>query len=42
VKIQLVDDVASHVDRFYPKLVLCLVLFKHGPRHINQGSILPL
>jgi hypothetical protein len=34
MKVESVDGVASSVDCFRPKPVRCLVLIKHGPRHV--------
>jgi hypothetical protein len=42
VKIESVDRVANGVNRLSPKPVRCLVLIKHGPRHIQESSILSL
>jgi hypothetical protein len=42
VKVESVDGVASGVNRLRPKPIRCLVLIKHGPRHIQESSILPL
>ena len=44
MKVEPVDGVASGVNRLHPKLIQCLVLFKHGPRHIHKSSVggLPL
>jgi hypothetical protein len=42
VKVESVDGVASGVNRLCPKLIRCLVLIKHGPRHIQESSILSL
>jgi hypothetical protein len=42
VKIELVDGVAGGVNRLSPKSVRNLVLIKHGPRHVQSSSILPL
>jgi hypothetical protein len=42
VKIESFDGVASGVNRLRPKLIRCLVLIKHGPRHIQESSILSL
>jgi hypothetical protein len=40
VKVESVDRVASGVNCLHPKLILCLVFLKHGPRHIHKSSIL--
>jgi hypothetical protein len=40
VKVEMVDGVASGVNRFRPKLIHCFVLIKHGPCHIQKSSIL--
>jgi hypothetical protein len=42
VKVEMVDGVASNVNRFRPKPIQGLVLIKHGPCHIQKSSILPL
>jgi hypothetical protein len=42
VKVETVDGVASGVNRLRPKPFRCLVLIKHGPRHIQESSILSL
>jgi hypothetical protein len=42
VKVESVDGVASGVNSFRPKQIRCLVLIKHGPRHIQESSILSL
>jgi hypothetical protein len=42
MKVEPVDGVASGVNRLYQKLTRCLVLFKHGPSHIQKSSILSL
>jgi hypothetical protein len=42
VKVESVDGVASGVNRLRPKPIRCLILIKHGPCHIQKGSILPL
>jgi hypothetical protein len=41
VKVESVDGVAGGVNRLCPKPIRCLVLIKHGPRHIQESSILP-
>jgi hypothetical protein len=35
VKVEPVDGVAGGVNRLGPKPVRCLVLIKHGPRHVK-------
>jgi hypothetical protein len=42
VKVESVDGVASGVNRLRPKPIQFLVLMKHGPRHIQEISILSL
>jgi hypothetical protein len=42
VKVESVDGVASGVNRLRPKPIRCLVLIKHGPRHIQESSFLSL
>jgi hypothetical protein len=42
MKVEPVDGVASGVNHLCPKLIRCLVFFKHDPRHIHKSSILPL
>jgi hypothetical protein len=42
VKVETVDGVAGGVNRLRPKPIWCLVLVKHGPRHIQESSILSL
>jgi hypothetical protein len=42
VKVELVDGVASGVNRLHPKPIRCLVLIKHGPCHIQESSIFSL
>jgi hypothetical protein len=42
VKVEVVDGVAGGVNCLRPKLIWCLVLVKHGPRHIQESSILSL
>jgi hypothetical protein len=40
MKVQPVYGVATYVHSFCPKSVQHLVLFKHGPRHIDESSVL--
>jgi hypothetical protein len=40
VKVESVDGVASGVNRLRPKPIWCLILIKHGPRHIQESFIL--
>jgi hypothetical protein len=42
VKVEPVNGVAAGVNRLNPKPVRSFVLIKHGPRHVQQSSILPL
>jgi hypothetical protein len=42
MKVESVDGVASGVNRLRPKPIWCLVFIKHGPRHIQESSILSL
>jgi hypothetical protein len=42
VKVESVDGVASDVNRLCPKPIWCLVFIKHGPRHVQESSILSL
>ena len=42
MKVESVDGVAGDVNRLCPKPIWCLVLIKHGPRHIQESSILSL
>jgi hypothetical protein len=42
VKVEPVDGVAGGVNRLSPKPVRSLVRIKHGPCHVQYGSILPL
>jgi hypothetical protein len=42
VKVEPVDGVTGDVNRLSPKPVWSLVLIKHGPRHVQYSSILPL
>jgi hypothetical protein len=42
VKVETVDGVAGGVNRLCPKLTRCLLLIKHGPRHVQKSFILPL
>ena len=42
MKINSVDDVACSINGFRPELPWCLVLIKHRPCHLNEGSVLAL
>jgi hypothetical protein len=42
MEVESVDGVASGVNRLLPKPILCFVLIKHGPCHMQKSYILPL
>jgi hypothetical protein len=42
MKVESVDGVAGGVNCLSPKPIWCFVLIKHGSRHIQKSSILPL
>jgi hypothetical protein len=42
VKVEPIDGVVGGVNRLRSKPIQCLVLLKHGPRHIHKSSILSL
>jgi hypothetical protein len=35
VKVEPVDGIADGINRLRPKLIRCLILFKHGPHKIH-------
>ena len=40
VKINTVDDMACSINSLRPELPWSLVLIKHHPSHLNEGSVL--
>ena len=42
MKINTVDDMACSINSFRPELPWSLLLIKHHPCHLNEGSILAL